>query len=114
MLGAMDKKSVESRDSIDEGKRWKWKDFTDGQPLSAADLNGAFDAVINNGVDASKIQWGDSVVHTNYCADCYSKDYETKTPATFIAHGFSVCEEHFKKYCENQKKVYEKTFKEGR
>jgi hypothetical protein len=44
--------------------------------------------------------------HKTYCADCYSKDYTTKTVAEFTAEGFSVCEEHFKRYCEMKKDKY--------
>lgn len=83
----------------------KWTTFTNGVTLNASDLNNNFD-FITDSVNAVKLQ-----AEQPWCADCFSKDYKTKTPAVFIAHGFSVCEDCFKRYCENQKKVYEKAWR---
>jgi len=106
-LGAMDQ-------SANKRKERNFYSFKPGEVVTADLLNTNFTTLSNADISSAKISWDENTVYpTAFCSDCFSKDYQTKRHAHFIAHGFSLCEDCFRRYCENQKKVYDKSWREA-
>lgn len=62
-------------------------------------------------VDNTNMAYVQPVQQSFNCADCYSMKGE-KVASEFIGFGFSFCEEHFKKFLDNQKKIVHDKMKE--
>jgi len=97
-IGALAAGTTVTNVPINKGE-WNHVAMTTSDKTASFWLNG-------EDVTSTTITSAANALTTHYCADCFSKDYKTKNPAEFLAEGFSVCEEHFIRYCEIKKDKY--------